>query len=175
LSKEQFLLPKTFGEHERPDAISYLLGKEYLAQRHPRYLQISFIETDAYGHQGNYYGYLQSARHNDAMLEDLWKYLQSDPFYKDQTTLYIATDHGRGDGEDWGHHNRKTPGSEQIWFAVMGPYTPPLGQVKDTQVFQNQYARTMGALLGLNFDGTSAHPAGAVVPGVIRADALINK
>ena len=44
-------------------------------------------------------------------------------FYKDQTTIFIATDHGRGDGEDWTHHNSKTPGSDQIWFAVMGPYT----------------------------------------------------
>lgn len=168
ISDEQFLLPQTFGEHERPDAVTYLLAKEYMKQEHPKILQISFIETDAYGHQDKYDGYLQSAHNNDKMLEDLWNYLQSDPFYKDQTTLYIATDHGRGEGPDWTHHNSKTPGSDQIWCAVMGPYTPALGQVKNTQVYQKQYARTMGALLGIDFEGTTAHPAGPIIPGVVN-------
>ncbi|MES1161247.1 MAG: AP protein, partial [Bacteroidota bacterium] len=89
------------------------------------------------------------------------------PYYKDQTTLYIATDHGRGEGGDWTHHNNKTPGSDQIWFAVMGPHTAPLGEVKNTQVYQNQYARTMAALLGIDYTGTIAHPAGPVIPDVI--------
>ena len=168
LSEAQFLVPKPFGEHERPDAITWLLAKEYMQQQHPKILQVSFIETDAFGHQDKYDAYLQSARNNDAMLEDLWKTLQSDPFYKDQTTLYIVTDHGRGDGGDWTHHNNKTPGSEQIWFAVMGPYTPSLGETKNIQLYQNQYARTMAALLGFDFPGTAAHPAGAIIPGVIK-------
>jgi hypothetical protein len=165
LSQEQFLLPKPFGEHERPDAITYLLAKEYMKQQHPRMLQISFIETDAFGHQDKYDSYLQSARHNDAMLEDLWNTIQRDPFYKDQTTLFIATDHGRGDGADWTHHNNKTPGSDQIWFAVIGPYSRPLGETKHRQVYQNQYARTMAGLLGVEFVGS--HPAGDPVQSVL--------
>lgn len=166
LNKEQFLLPQPMGPNERPDIITYLLAKEYLKEEHPGFLQISFIETDAFGHQDKYDSYLQSAHHCDEMLRDLWEYIQSDPFYKDQTTVFIATDHGRGEGRDWTHHNSKTPGSGQIWFAVMGPYTPAAGEIKNKQVYQNQYAKTMAALLNVDF--TSPHETGAVIETVIK-------
>jgi len=166
LSQEQFLIPKPMGPHERPDAITYFLAKEYCKQNHPKFLQISFIETDAFGHQNKYDQYLESAHNCDSMLKDLWDYIQSDPFYKDQTTLFIATDHGRGDGEDWTHHNRQTPGSDKIWFAVIGPYTLPLGETKNQQVYQNQYAKTIAALLGLDF--TSPHAIGEIIENVIK-------
>jgi predicted AlkP superfamily pyrophosphatase or phosphodiesterase len=166
LSQEQFLLPKPMGPHERHDAITFFLAKEYLQQHHPKVLQISFIETDAFGHQDKYDSYLESAHNCDIMLKDLWNTIQQDPFYKDQTTLFIATDHGRGDKADWTHHDNKTPGSDQIWFAVMGPYTLPLGEMKNQQVYQNQYAKTMAALLGLEFN--SPHTIGEAIENVIR-------
>lgn len=156
LNQQQFLLPKTFGPNERPDAVTYFLAKEYLKQEHPRFLQISFIETDAYGHQDKYQSYLESARSNDEMLKDLWEYIQSDPFYKDQTTIFIATDHGRGDKADWTHHNSKTPGSDQVWFAVMGPGIPLMGETRQQQVYQYQYAKTMARLLGIDFKSPNA-------------------
>lgn len=166
LSEEQFLIPKPMGPHERPDAITYFLAKEYLKQNHPKVLQISFIETDAFGHQDKYDQYLKSAHSCDAMLKDLWNYIQSDPFYKNQTTIFIATDHGRGNGPAWTHHNRNTPGSDQIWFAVMGPYTLPLGEMKNQQVYQNQYAETMAALLQIDLN--LPHKTGSVIQKVIR-------
>lgn len=166
VSDEQFLIPKPMGPHERPDAITYYLAKEYLKQNHPKVLQISFIETDAFGHQDKYDQYLQSANNCDAMLKDLWIYIQHDPFYKDQTTIFIATDHGRGDENNWTHHNHSTPGSDQIWFAVNGPYTLPLGETKNQQAYQDQYAKTMARLLNLNF--TSTHKIGAAIQNVIK-------
>jgi len=166
ISHEQFLIPKPMVPHERPDAITYFLAKEYCKQNHPKVLQISFIETDAFGHQDKYDQYLESAHNCDAMLKDLWNYIQRDPFYRDQTTIFIATDHGRGDGPAWTHHNRSTPGSDQIWFAVIGPDTLPLGEIKNQQVYQDQYAKTMAALLGLNF--TSPHKIGDVIENIIK-------
>lgn len=168
LNEAQFLLPKTFGNNERPDAITYFLAKEYMKQNHPKVLQISFIETDAYAHRKLYPEYLLSANTNDKMLEDLWNYLQSDPFYKDQTTLFIANDHGRGNNEkdNWTHHSSKFPGSDQIWFAVMGPDVKPLGETKNVQVYQNQYAKTMAALLGIDFK--SPNQIGASIPTVLQ-------
>lgn len=166
INKEQFLLPKPMGPNERPDVITYLLAKEYMKEDHPKVLQISFIETDAFGHQDKFDDYLESAHNCDEMLRDLWEYIQSDSFYKDQTTVFIATDHGRGDGANWTHHNSKIPGSDQVWFAVMGPYTPSLGEIKNKQVYQYQYAKTMAALLNLNF--TSPHEIGEAIETVIK-------
>jgi len=168
LNETQMLLPKVFGNNERPDAVTYYLAKEYMKQNHPKVLQISFIETDAYAHRNLYKDYLSSAYNNDKMLEDIWNYIQTDPFYKDQTTLFLANDHGRGgnDGDDWTHHNSKTPGSDQIWFAVLGPDVKPLGEVKSVQIYQNQYAKTIAALLGIDFK--SPNKVGDVIKTVVQ-------
>ena len=168
LNEAQFLLPKTFGNSERPDAITFYLAKEYMKQNHPKVLQISFIETDAYAHRNLYPEYLLSANNNDKMIEDLWNYLQNDPFYKNQTTLFIANDHGRGSNvkDNWTHHNSKEPGSDQIWFAVIGPDIKPIGEMKNNQVYQNQYAKTMAALLGIDFK--SEHKIGESISTVLQ-------
>jgi len=170
INQQQHLLPKVFGPNERHDAVTYFLAKEYLKREHPKVLHISFIETDAYAHRDLYDMYLASGRNNDKMIEDVWTYIQNDPFYKDQTTLFIATDHGRGDNaiDNWTHHNSKTPGSDQVWFAVMGPYTKPLGEIQNQQVYQYQYAKTMAALLGVNF--ITPQPVGPEIKTVIDAN-----
>lgn len=169
LNEQQYFLPKIFGSAERPDATTYFMAKEYLKQKHPKLLQLSFIDTDAFGHQGKYDYYLDAAHYNDAMIADLWKYLQSDPFYKDQTTLYIAVDHGRGDGSTWRNHSATIPHADEIWFAVMGPDTKSLGEIKASgQLYQNQHAKTIAALLGFTF--TSKFPIGAPIISVLKAD-----
>jgi hypothetical protein len=168
INETQALLPKTFGNNERPDAVTYYLAKEYMRRNHPKVLQVSFIETDAYAHRNLYYEYLSSAYNNDKMIEDIWNYIQSDPFYKDQTTLFIVNDHGRGDDQkdNWTHHNSKELGSDQIWFAAIGPDVKALGETKNMQVYQNQYAKTMAALLGVDFK--SPNTIGKTIETVIK-------
>jgi hypothetical protein len=149
LNEEQFLLPRMYAPSERYDGLTYLFAREYMKQRHPRILQLSFIETDASAHHGLYDAYLDAANHIDNMLKGLWETIQADPYYKDQTTLYVAVDHGRGDGVKWKNHSRSILGADQIWFAVMGPQT----KTTDTrgQYYQNQHAQTIAKLLGLKF------------------------
>lgn len=167
LNAQQHYLPKVFGEAERLDGTTFFLAKDYLKQNHPKVLQLSFIETDAFGHQGKYDFYLDAAHNNDAMIADLWNYIQSDPFYKDQTTLFIAVDHGRGEDAKWRNHSNTISYSNEIWFAVMGPDTPPLGEMKGpSQLYQYQYAKTLAALLG--FDFTSVNPIGPVINSIFK-------
>lgn len=165
LSDVQFMFPKLFGRNERPDGITFMLAKEYMKKNHPKFLQISFIETDAYGHRDSYEYYLESANANDSMIRNIWNYVQSDPFYKDQTTILITCDHGRGEGEQWKSHSRRIPEADQIWMAVMGPGIKPLGETKNVQVYQNQFAQTMASLLGLQY--VSQKPIGPVVRTVL--------
>ncbi len=167
LNEQQHYLPKIFGSAERPDAVTYFMAREYLKKNHPKVLQLSFIDTDAFGHQGKYDFYLDAAHYNDAMISDLWKYIQSDPFYKDQTTLFIAVDHGRGDADAWRNHSATVPRSDEIWFAVMGPDIKPLGEIKTPgQAYQFQYAKTFAAFLG--FDFTSKHTIGEKIESVLK-------
>lgn len=161
------LMPKPFGTTERLDAATYPLAKEYLKEEHPRVLYIALIDTDARGHRGQYDYYLDAAHAVDAIVADIWKTIQSDPFYKDKTTLFITTDHGRGYGDQWTSHGSGAAHSDEIWFAVMGPDTKPLGEIKNSmQLYQNQFAKTIAAFLGLNFTGK--HPIGETITMVIK-------
>jgi hypothetical protein len=101
------------------------------------------------------------------MIADLWNTLQQDPFYKDQTTIFITVDHGRGEEDRWKDHNNKIPFSDEIWFAVLGPDSKPVGEIKTVgQLYQNQFAKTIAALLGITF--AADHPTGEPVLSVLN-------
>lgn len=148
----QFLSPKPIDV--RPDILTYFAGREYLKTYKPKVLYIAFDETDDFAHGGAYDQYLKSAHAEDAMISDLWNTLQSMPEYRNNTTLVITCDHGRGDKtkEQWTSHGSKIEGSNQIWIAAIGPDTKPLGEIKNNlQLYQRQLAPTFAALLGFNF------------------------
>jgi hypothetical protein len=110
-------------------------------------------ETDDFAHGGEYAAYLNAANYTDGFIGQLWNYIQSEPQYKDKTTLIIAVDHGRGvTSEEWKHHGTKIEHADEIWLAVMGPDTPATGEAKtDSQYYQNQIAKTLAAFLALDF------------------------
>jgi len=150
----------------RPDAFTFHYAFEYLKKNKPKVLYISFDETDHFAHEGRYDKYLSSAQYIDGFIKSLWQWVQTQPQYKNKTTLIITTDHGRGDTamDDWRHHGSKMPNCDQIWMAIMGPDTPALGEVKATQQWhQNQVAATMATLLGFEFK-TSEKTGGPIIP-----------
>jgi hypothetical protein len=141
----------------RLDVFTHEYAKEYIRKNHPKVLFISYGETDDFAHDGRYDHYLHAAKRTDGFIHDLWKLYQSDPFYRGNTTFLITTDHGRGDliKKEWTSHGNIIKGSNEIWFAVIGPDTPALGERHDTPlIFQNQVAATAAAFLGLNY----SHP-----------------
>jgi hypothetical protein len=166
LNEIQHKVPEMLGPDERLDFLTYEFSKEYIKQYKPRVLYMGFDETDDLAHDGNYKFYLQSANKEDGFLSELWKYLQTDPQYKDKTTLIITCDHGRGDVplENWRDHGTDTPHSEQTWFAVIGPDTPPTGVIKtQTTTYHKQLAQTIAQLLGFDFKAAAGHEVGDAV------------
>jgi hypothetical protein len=119
----------------------------------PRVLFVGYGETDDWGHMGRYDLLLHAAHAFDHYVEQLWNKLQSLPAYRDQTTFILTADHGRGSGPvEWKDHGVKEQGSENIWIAVMGPDTAPLGERSHTgEVHQAQIAATVAALLGRDY------------------------
>jgi hypothetical protein len=173
LSDEEMLLNKLQDRAKNPhgkrfDAFTFHYAFEYLKREMPRFTFISFDETDEHGHGGRYDEYLKSAYKTDQMIGELWDWLQTQEQYKDKTTLLITTDHGRGKGArgSWKKHNRLAPGSNQIWLAVIGPDTPPTGEVKVAgKYYQKQIPKTAAAILG--FDYTNVQPVGEVIAEII--------
>jgi len=159
LNEMQHKAPHYLGD-TRIDFMTYEFGKEYLKEYKPRVLYLAFDETDDMAHAGNYKMYLNQAHQQDAYLQELWQYLQSDPFYKDKTTLIITCDHGRGDAspEAWKSHGTGIKNSEQTWFAVIGPDTPADGIIKtQNTTYHKQLAQSIAKLLGFDFKKYADH------------------
>lgn len=171
LNELQHQVPGFVSEEIRLDALTYQLGKQYMIDHKPRVVYLAFDETDDLAHMGNYKFYLQQAYKTDAMLANLWNYLQSDPFYKDQTTMIITSDHGRGEFplRNWKHHGSDVKGDEQVWVAVMGPDTPAKGEIKTrSKIYLKQIAQTMSELLGFDFKSWAGHDVGESIKSVTK-------
>ncbi len=169
LNELQHKVPALYGDDVRLDFITYELSKEYLKQYKPRVLYLSLGETDDMAHAGNYTMYLREAHTEDGFLSELWRYLQTDEQYKGKTTLIITCDHGRGDVplENWRDHGTDTKNSEQTWFAVIGPDTPPTGIIKTpTTTYHKQLAQTIAKLLGFDFKPEAGHEVGDAIESV---------
>lgn len=139
--------------HTRYDELTYISAREYIREKHPRVLLLAFGEADEFAHHGHYDHYLASIHNTDRMLSELWYYVQTDPFYKNNTTFIITTDHGRGRKKNtWTDHLFLIKGSREIWMAVIGPGIRALGEIKNKQfISQKQIAATVAALLGKQF------------------------
>jgi bisphosphoglycerate-independent phosphoglycerate mutase (AlkP superfamily) len=123
------------------------------ARAQPRVLFVGYGETDNWGHMGRYDLLLHAAHSFDHYVEQLWNTLQRLPAYRGRTTFILTADHGRGSGPvEWKDHGVEQKGSENIWIAVMGPDTAPLGERSNTgEVHQAQIAATIAALLGKDY------------------------
>lgn len=174
MNKIQNQLPDVF-YGVRLDAVTFHMGFEYLKEKRPRVLYLSFDETDDFAHKGKYDYYLNSAHYTDGFLKELWQWVQSQDDYKDKTTLFITVDHGRGNGElGWRNHGKSLSGaSSQTWFAVIGPDTAPLGEIENGQYYNSQFAQTITSLLGVNYQ--NAHPIGETIAKVTENKILLTE
>ena len=137
-------------DEARHDAFTFELALDYLKNRHPRALAISFDETDDWAHAKRYDRVLDMIHATDGFLNRLWATIQSMPEYRDSTTLIVTSDHGRGSTlSDWSGHGSKVQGADKIWIAIMGPDTPASGEIS-THAEQRDIAPTIIKLMGLN-------------------------
>jgi len=125
---------------------------EALRTRQPRVLYVMLGETDEWAHGGRYDMYLDAAFRADRFIGRLWQTLQSQPAYKDQTTLLVTTDHGRGaTTADWTDHGRDVPAAERTWMAMMGPGVTMPGVREGVTVTTSQIAATIAAVVGEDY------------------------
>lgn len=160
---------KPWLEAECFDIFTHYAAMEYLRTRRPRILYIAYGETDEWAHAGQYRSYLDASHQVDQWIGELWHWLQKDPGYRNNTTLFITTDHGRGDEvkSDWKNHNSRVKGANEIWFAVRGPGITPAGEMRDQPlIYQQQFAQTFARILGQSF--RAAHPVAPEIPGLLK-------
>lgn len=151
------------------DVFTQYEAMEYLQTKKPKVLYIAYGETDEWAHHRQYRSYLDAAHQVDAWINEIWNFIQSDPVYRNKTTLFITTDHGRGNKvkDKWTSHGASVEDADQIWLAVMGPDTPASGEMKTVgQLYQKQFAQTMAKLMGYTF--RAAHPVADEIKSVMK-------
>lgn len=137
----------------RYDSFTHHYAREYVKKNSPRLLLIAYGETDEFAHRGKYDEYLQAAHNTDKYIHEVWEWIQSDERYKDKTTLIITTDHGRGGGRrSWRNHGAGLIGSNQTWFAMIGPDTEALGEIREkSHHYTSQLTKMISDFLHLNY------------------------
>ncbi len=137
----------------RSDDLTMGSAEDYFVKARPGVLFIGLGMTDEYAHQGRYDLYLGAIHNADRMIAEIWNMVQSTPGYKDNTTLLITTDHGRGSRhKQWKSHGALIKGSSQTWMALLGPGVSPLGEVREKQqLYQQQIASLIAELVGERF------------------------
>lgn len=151
------------------DVFTHYGAMEYLKNKKPRVLFISYGETDEWAHGRDYSFYLNAAHQVDAWIKEIWDFVQSDPQYKNKTTLLFTTDHGRGDKEKyrWTSHGQSVEDAHEIWMAIIGPGTPASGEMKnEIQLYQKQFAQTLTKLMGYTFK--AEHPVAEEIKMAIK-------
>jgi hypothetical protein len=169
LLRELYASTTEFDEEDAPNSFLQIPLLDYVRSDKPRVLFVGYGETDNWAHQGRYDLVLDSAHRFDYFVKQLWDTMQAIPQYRGHTTFIITTDHGRGSGlTEWKEHGVEEKGSENIWIAVMGPDTAPLGERKNiARVTQAQIAATVAAFVGEDYH-TAVPKAAAPIEQVLR-------
>ena len=154
---------------ESEDVFTHFEALEHLKTKKPKVLYISYGETDELAHGRQYRSYLDAAKQVDTWIKEIWAFVQSDPQYKNKTTLFFTTDHGRGNNKQgtWISHGAAVEDAEQIWFAVMGPNIPAKGEmISEVQLYQRQFAQTLSKIMGYTF--AAEHPVAEEISSVLK-------
>jgi hypothetical protein len=146
-SPAQYFKPEVYGG-SRTDIDTFLEVMQEVPKRTPRLLVIHLGDADEEAHLhnkvqskvGQSYGifhYHQALRQDDYLLGRIWAMLQAHPLYRNNTYLFVSTDHGRDsafDPNQWSSHGRcvaehvrtkPCSGCSGIFAVAVGPGLTP--------------------------------------------------
>jgi hypothetical protein len=112
------------GSGYREDSLTNIALMNVISANHPHLLLVNFREPDFSGHQSNWLNYLKGIKDTDEYVYQIWNLIQTDPFYKDKTSLFVTNDHGRHlDTISGGYpsHGDGCEGCRHINFYAFGP------------------------------------------------------
>jgi membrane-anchored protein YejM (alkaline phosphatase superfamily) len=138
------------GSGYREDSLTLKTAIEVLTRHHPNLVLINFRDPDYSSHSGIWADYVNGIRKTDEYVFRLWKFLQSDTTYKNTTTLFLTSDHGRHSdniSNGFAGHGDDCEGCRHIEFFACGPDFAK-GKVINTKREQIDLPVTVAELLG---------------------------
>jgi hypothetical protein len=136
-----------------PDELSMYIVKRLMRQEAPSLLWITMHDIDI-AHSGAYSLYIDAIRRTDRLCAELWKTVQSEPEYADNTTLFILPDFGRDADQDSGgngfqHHRTGDAASRTTWMLALGAGIRQ-GVVYDRPIQSIDLVPSLGAMMGFS-------------------------
>ena len=119
---------------------------ETMDSYHPKLIIVNFTSVDIAGHSGDSTDYINAIHNVDSLVNESWNKIQSDTFYKDNTTLFITNDHGRHT-EYFKNHGDDCEGCRHIMLLALGRNIPQ-ANIISTKRDQTNIAASIGHLLG---------------------------
>jgi hypothetical protein len=158
-----------FATHARslasPDEMSVYIAKHLMRQLSPSLLWVTLHDIDV-AHSGTFSLYIDGIRRCDRLCAELWRTIQKDPEYANQTTMFILPDFGRDSDIDSGgngfqHHRTGDQTSRTTWMMVLGPGIRQ-NVVVDRPVDSTDLVPTLGSLLGFEARYSQGKPLAEV-------------
>jgi hypothetical protein len=136
-----------------PDELSVYIAKRLMRQEAPSLLWITMHDMDI-AHSGAYSLYIEGIRRTDRLCAELWATVQSEPEYKDNTTLFILPDFGRDSDYDAGgngfqHHRTGDAASRTTWMMALGKGVRE-GVIYDEPMQSIDLVPSLGAIMGFS-------------------------
>jgi hypothetical protein len=144
-----------------PDELSVYIAKRLIQEEAPSLLWITMHDIDV-AHSGAYSLYVEGIRRTDRLCLELWKFVQSQPEYAGNTTLFVLPDFGRDSDYDAGgngfqHHRTGDAASRTTWMMVLGAGVRP-GVVYDEPMQSIDLVPSLGAIMGFSAAQSQGKP-----------------
>jgi hypothetical protein len=141
------------------DELTFFIAREVMREFSPRLMLVNFWDMDV-AHWGSYSLYLQAITKTDRLTGMLWEEIQSNPSYKDRTTMLVLPELGR-DGDinaanGFLNHRSGDPSCRNMWLLAMGAGAVP-GEI-ERPVFHVDLAATAAGLLGFKTNEITGRP-----------------
>ncbi|MBY0506290.1 MAG: hypothetical protein K2X03_20395 [Bryobacteraceae bacterium] len=142
------------------DELTFFITREVMREFAPRLLLVNFWDMDV-AHWGSYSLYLQAITRTDRLTGMLWDEIQTNPKYKDQTTMLVLPELGRDGDVDTANgflnHRSGDPSCRNTWLLALGVGVTK-GQT-DKPIRHVDVAATAAAMLNVKADGMVGIPA----------------
>jgi hypothetical protein len=141
------------------DELTFFITREIMREFSPNLMLVNFWDMDV-AHWGAYSLYLQAITRTDRLTGMLWDEVQSNPQYRDNTTLLILPELGRDGDQNTANgflnHRSGDPSCRNMWMLALGA---GVGRGEsDSPVHHVDVAATAAELLGVKAMGLAGKP-----------------
>lgn len=145
------------GSGYREDSLTLKEAFSIVKTYHPSMVLINFRDPDYSAHSGDWKQYIAAINRTDQYIYRLWNFLQTDSMYRNRTTLWVTSDHGRhldSVADGFVGHGDGCAGCRHLCFLALGPDFFR-GKIVKSERSLIDIPATVAALMGFELPGSN--------------------